>query len=141
MIRNAPVFLALLLGGLAAPATAQPPGLKTETLLETSRTILDQPFAYPAGTATITAAVLSVPPQGTVPPHEHPVPLFVYILQGAVTVEYEGVGEVTYQAGDSFVEAFQWPHRARNAGRGVVRMLTVYAGADDVPNSVSLPDD
>jgi quercetin dioxygenase-like cupin family protein len=141
MIRTVTVLGALLLGGLAAPVQAEPPGLTVDTLLETTTTILDQPFTYPAGTAKITAAVLTVHPQGTVPPHEHPVPLFAYILQGSITVVYEGVGPITYRAGDSFVEAFQWPHHAYNTGRGIVKILTVYAGAEGVPNTVSLPDD
>lgn len=141
MIRTAIVLCAMLLGSLAGTVLAEPPALTVDTLLESTTTILDQPFTYPGGTAKITAAVLTVPPQGTVPLHEHPVPLFAYILQGAITVEYEGVGPITYRSGDSFVEAFQWPHRAHNAGRGLVRILTVYAGAEGVPDSVSLPDD
>jgi len=132
------IFGLFLLTGVFATAQADPPELTVDTLLETATTVLGQDFAYPEGKAKITAAVLTVPPQGTVALHKHPVPLFVYILQGAITVEYEAVGPITYQAGDSFVEAFQWPHQAHNAGRGVVKILTVYAGADGVPNAVSL---
>jgi len=61
-----------------------------------------------------------------------------FFLQGAITVDYEEVGPITYRTGDSFVEAFQWPHQAHNAGRGVVKILTVYAGAEGVSNSVTL---
>ena len=132
------LFGLFLLTGVFAAAQANPPGLTVDTLLETATTILGQDFEYPEGQAKITAAILTVPPHGTVPLHEHPVPLFVYVLKGAITVEYEGVGPITYRSGDSFVEAFQWPHQAHNAGRGVVKILTVYAGAEGVPNSVTL---
>ena len=133
----------LCLAGLASLTSASqagPPGVSVATLLETDTTILGQPFEYPEGQAKITALVLTVPPHATIALHEHPVPLFVYVLQGQITVDYESVGPITYQAGDTFVEAFEWPHSAHNAGRGLVKILTVYAGADGVSNSVQLPD-
>jgi quercetin dioxygenase-like cupin family protein len=133
------LFTMLLLAAVAMSVAADPPGVTVETLLDTDETILGQPFAYPEGTARITAAVLTVPPHARIDLHQHPVPLFVHILQGSITVEYENIGPITYEAGDSFVEAYEWPHRARNSGRGLVKILTVYAGAEGVPNAEPLP--
>lgn len=133
------IGLATALAVAAMPAPAAPPGVTVDTVLDTTETILGQPFAYPDGDARITAAVLTVPPHATIELHQHPVPLFVYVLQGEITVTYQDVGPLTYRAGDSFVEAFEWPHQARNAGRGVVKLLTVYAGAEGVPNAEPLP--
>lgn len=109
-----------------------------ETLLETDKTILRQAFAYPAGRARIEAARLTVPPGGTVPLHLHPVPLFVYILQGEITVDYLRRGKRTYRAGDAFVEAYEWPHHARNNGEEDVVILTVYASAVGIQNAIPL---
>ena len=68
--------------------------------------------------------------------HHHPVPLFGYILQGELIVDYGGFGERTYARGESLVEAFETPHQGRNGGKGTVKILVVYAGADGVPNTV-----
>lgn len=121
-----------------APTFAAPPATSVKPLLETDLTILGQAFAYPAGRARITAARLTVPPGGIVLLHLHPVPLFVYILQGEIIVDYGSQGTRTYRKGDAFVEAFEWPHRARNGGKGNVEILTVYAGAEGVQNSIPL---
>jgi quercetin dioxygenase-like cupin family protein len=121
-----------------ASTSAAPPGISSESLLETDQTVLGEPFAYPAGRAQIAAARLTVPPGATVPLHLHPVPLFVYILQGEIIVDYGSRGTRTYRKGDAFVEAFEWPHHARNGGKGNVIILTVYAGATGVQNAVPL---
>jgi len=118
--------------------SAAPPETSVDLLLDSDLTILGDAFAYPAGRARITAARLTVPPGATVPLHLHPVPLFVYILQGEISVDYGSRGTITYRKGDTFVEAFEWPHHARNAGKGNVKLLAVYVGAEGVPNSIAL---
>jgi quercetin dioxygenase-like cupin family protein len=120
---------------LAQAALALPPGPTVETLIETSETVLGQEFVYPEGRARITAAVVTVPPGQILAPHLHPVPLFGYVLQGELVVDYGSQGEIRYGKGDALVEAIDWPHQGRNGGRGILRILVVYAGAEGVPNS------
>jgi hypothetical protein len=36
------------------------------------------------------------------------------------------------------VEAFDFPHSGRNGGKGKVKILAVYAGADGVPDTLLL---
>ena len=132
MLRSLVGVLALVAG----LAHAGPRGVTTETILEADMTILGQAFVYPEGTAKITMAVLTVPPHATIALHEHPVPLAAYILQGEIVVDYQGIGEIRYRKGDAFVEAFNVPHSAYNGGRGKVMILTVYAGAEGVPNAI-----
>jgi quercetin dioxygenase-like cupin family protein len=121
---------------LATDAHAEPPGASVETLLETDQTVLGQDFSYPAGKAKITAAIVTLPPGASLPTHRHPVPLFAYILQGELLVDYGSEGQILYRKGDAFVEAFNWPHSGRNAGKGTVKIMAIYAGAVGVPNSV-----
>lgn len=118
--------------------SAAPPETSAEVLLETSETVLGDAFAYPQGLARVTATRLTLPPGATVPLHTHPVPLFVYIIQGDISVDYGSRGTRTYHKGDTFVEAFEWPHRARNAGKGKVELLAVYTGAEGVQNAILL---
>ena len=54
--------------------------------------MLDQPIAYPSGTPNITAAIVTIPPGGETGWHTHAVPLFAYILDGALTVDYGSKG-------------------------------------------------
>jgi quercetin dioxygenase-like cupin family protein len=121
---------------LTTSAYAKPPVPSVETLLETDQTVLGQDFSYPAGKAKITAVIVTLPPGTSLPKHLHPVPLFAYILQGELLVDYGSEGQLVYHKGDAFVEAFNWPHSGRNAGKGKVRILAVYSGAVGVPNSV-----
>lgn len=121
---------------VSTSTSAAPPGTSVELLLDTDQTILGDAFAYPFGRARITSAIVTVPPGATVPLHLHPVPLFVYILQGEIVVDYGSRGTRTYRRGDAFVEEFEWPHHARNGGKGNVKILTVYAGAEGINNSI-----
>jgi quercetin dioxygenase-like cupin family protein len=104
-------------------------------LIATSQTIIGQPLAYPAGTAKVTAVIVTIPPGGETGWHEHAVPLFVYVLDGAVTVDYGDKGTRVYQAGDSLMEAMNWPHDGMNKGDKPVRILAVYIGAEGAPNA------
>jgi len=106
-----------------------------EILLETDVTVLGQQIAYPEGPATITAAIVTLPPGAVLAPHLHAVPLLAHMLQGELIVDYGSEGEIVYGPGDTFVEAIDWPHQGRNGGRGVVRLLVFYAGTEGVPNS------
>ncbi len=104
-------------------------------LLATSETIIGQPFAYPAGKAKVTAVIVTIPPGGETGWHEHPVPLFGYMLDGVLTVDYGDKGTHTYRPGDSLMEAMNWPHNGTNTGDVAVRILAVYMGAEGVPNA------
>lgn len=125
----------LLFGVLAHSVAAMPPGPAVETLIETRETVLGQEFVYPEGRAQITAQRITVPPGAILRPHLHPVPLFGYVLQGELVVDYGSEGEIVYRKGDALVEAIDWPHQGRNGGRGRLQILVVYAGAEGVPNT------
>jgi len=127
--------LLLMAGLLVHPALAMPPGPAVETLIETSETVLGQEIVYPEGRARITAAIVTVPPGAVLAPHLHPVPLFGYVLQGELIVDYGSEGERIYRAGEALAEAIDWPHQGRNGGRGIVKILVVYAGAEGVPDT------
>lgn len=128
-----------LAGTLAFSATAMardtyPP---LDVLLSTSTTTIGQPFEYPVGTAKITAAIVTMQPGQATGWHEHDAPLFAYMLEGEITVDYGPDGKKTYKTGDSFVEAFKSDHNGQNTGTGIARILAVFAGADGTVNTVS----
>ena len=63
------------------------------------------------------------------------VPLFGWMLEGELTVAYEGAGERVYRPGDALMEALGTLHNGRNDGPGDLRILAVFMGAEGVPNT------
>ncbi len=106
-------------------------------LLEGGADILGAPLDYPDGPARVTAAIVTLPPGGQTGWHEHEVPLFGHILEGELTVDYGSKGTKTYRAGDSFLEAVDWPHNGSNTGDVPARLIAVYMGGDGEANSVA----
>ena len=49
--------------------------------------------------------VVEYPPGGVSPPHRHDASVFVYVLEGAVTMQVSGAAPVTLHAGETFYEA------------------------------------
>jgi len=107
-------------------------------VIDASQTILGQQLAYPVGTAEITAVIIAIPPGGQTGWHLHAVPLFGYILEGTLTVDYGDKGTHVYAAGDGLLEAVNWPHNGMNKGSVPVRILAVYAGAKGIPDAAAV---
>ena len=100
---------------------------------------LGTPLVYPDGAVNITSAIVTLQPGAETGWHEHEVPLFGYILEGEMTVDYGTKGTKTYKAGDSFLEAINWPHNGVNSGAVPVRLIAVYMGAEGAANTVTTP--
>lgn len=109
-------------------------------LLASQTTIIGQPIAYPTGApAKITSAIVTMLPGEATGWHQHDVPMFGYILEGEVTVDYGAKGTHVYRQGDAVIEAVDWPHNGRNTGTVPARILAVFMGAKGIPNTVMLP--
>jgi len=110
------------------------------SLIATTQTILGQPIAYPTeGPAKVAAAIITMQPGEETGWHQHDVPMFGYVLEGEVTVDYGTKGTHVYRQGDALVEAVDVPHNGRNTGKGEARILSVFMGAEGVPNTEMLP--
>lgn len=130
-----------LILGAAAPALAtmatvtpaaaeMPHGYPAKILLSTGETVVGETIHYPAdGPAQVTAEIVTIAPGGKTIVHHHGAPLFAYILDGEVTVDYGDRGQRTYRKGDGFLEAMAVPHLGINNGTEPVRILAVYMGA------------
>ena len=115
-------------------ATAQDAAQATEypakPLLSTGTSILGETIRYPkAGPAHVTAAIVTLAPGARTIMHKHGVPLFAYILDGELTVDYGSHGTRTYRQGQSFMEAMAVTHFGVNNSAQPVRLLAVYMGA------------
>lgn len=116
---------------IAHPAAAQDAGYPAMPLLSTGTSILGEPLHYPTtGAAHVTASIVVLAPGGQTIVHKHGVPLFAFILDGELTVDYGDRGKRTYRKGEAFMEAMDVAHIGINTGAQPVRILAVYMGAD-----------
>ena len=126
------VVLVSLAGPALADSATPPPSYPAVPLLSTGTTILGEKIHYPSGDAHVTAAIVTLAPGARTVLHTHAVPLFAYILEGELTVDYGAHGKRTYKQGQSLMEAMAVPHYGINTGDTVMRLVGVYMGADGV---------
>jgi quercetin dioxygenase-like cupin family protein len=98
-------------------------------LLSTSTTVLGEPLRYPTGAAHVTSAIVTLAPGARTILHKHGVPMFAYILDGEITVDYGTHGKRTYRKGQSLMEAMHVAHFGENTGKEPMRLIAVYMGA------------
>ena len=127
-------LLAVLLaagGSARAQAEAPAPG-PYQSVQEVSRataSVVGEPLRYVGGGASVRTAIVTLRPGESTARHRHDSPLFVYILEGDVAVDYEGYGRRIYRAGDAFMEAMDAAHAATNVGKTPVRILAAFLEA------------
>jgi quercetin dioxygenase-like cupin family protein len=131
-------FAVLALVIAAAPASAQSaaavqpaatPSYPAAPLLSTGTTVLGEPLRYPHGPAHVTSAIVALAPGERTIVHKHGVPMFAYILEGEITVDYGKHGKRTYRQGQSLMEAMNVAHFGENTGTEPMRLIVVYMGA------------
>ncbi len=105
---------------------------RLEPLLQTGETIIGQTFVYPQDSpAEVTAVIVTMLPGEETGWHIHEVPLFGYVLEGELTVDYGAEGKKTFKAGDTLMEALNHPHNGVNTGTGVMRILAVFMSSEN----------
>jgi quercetin dioxygenase-like cupin family protein len=129
------------------PATTPPtiPAVTTTTVVSpialldaATRTVLGQTVQYPAGAAQVSSSIITMAPGAETGLHRHDAPMYAYVLQGTVTVSYEGGTVKAYGPGSALLEAVGTAHNGRNLGTEPVRILVVNMGAEGVANTVRL---
>ena len=105
------------------------------------KTIVGEPLEYPSSpNPVISSSILTIAPGTVTPWMVHPVQPYLYILEGALTVEFAGDGSrQTFRAGQAFLQTRTHWHRGRNDGTTLVRFLSVFIGAKDVPTILHPP--
>jgi quercetin dioxygenase-like cupin family protein len=109
---------------------AAPKGYPAAPLLSTGTTIVGEQIRYPtSGPAHVTGSIVTLAPGARTVVHKHGVPMFAYILEGEITVDYGAKGKRTYRAGDALMEAMDVAHFGENTGTKPMRLIAVYMGA------------
>lgn len=109
----------------------------TETLLlETTEDALGNDIAYPTtGDARVTATVLTLGPGQRSNVLQHETPMFAYVLEGRVTLNYGRNGFKAFKAGESMLQPMNRPFRTINDGDGTAKLLLVSMGAKGAPRA------
>ena len=120
----------LLLAGLLSLACLVPAGaadspVKSTSVLSTTKTAIGQPIVLPSKDAQVVVTVLEIAPGAKLPRHKHPFPRYGYVVQGEVTVEYEGGQRQTFRTGDFIVEAIGVWHFGTNTGTVPLKLLVI----------------
>lgn len=111
----------------------------TVILDKQAQTVLDQLLQYPTGSqAQVSSAVLTFAPGASTGLHKHGTPQYVYVLEGTITVTYEGGVVKEYSAGSAILEAIDTAHNGENRTDTPVTLLVVNMGADGVANTITL---
>lgn len=120
--------------GTIRPSALQP---QLRTILSTGTTIVGELLKYPSGgPALITAVEITFEPGQQTGWHTHPVPLFGYMLEGELTVDYGEKGQRIYRKGDALLEAMSTAHNGRNMGQSTAKILAVFIGREGLQGSV-----
>jgi len=109
----------------AADEAAQTPYSNIEEVLKASETVTGGVLAFPSSDPAVHSYIVTLQPGETTAWHKHEAPMFAYILEGEVTVTYDGNGKKVFSAGDGLLEAQDVVHRGENTGETPVRILTV----------------
>jgi quercetin dioxygenase-like cupin family protein len=137
---------------LAAPcpstAAAEPTAVQSATggaesitpLPDLTTTTAGEPLLYlSTPDPVISSDILTVPPGGVSRWMTHPVPAYLYVLQGDLTVEFIDGKKKTFHEGEVLLQPKAAWHRGRNEGQRPLRFLAVFLGAKGVPGILHPP--
>jgi quercetin dioxygenase-like cupin family protein len=125
---------------LAQPSQPSPIEPTTTALPPHTKTIAGEPLAYPnTPEPVVSSDIETIPPGGVTPWMTHPVPAYLYVLEGTLTVELIDGTRKKFEAGQSFLQCHTTWHRGRNEGTTPMRFLAVFIGAKGVPEMVHPP--
>lgn len=117
---------------------ALPSGFETRPVLRTSETRDGEPFAFPrTDRPEITSVIGTIAPGGRTPRHQHPVPVYVYILEGQVELVTDGGEPRQYRSGEAYIESLNRNHQLFNKGSAAARLLVVFVGEKGKPTTVA----
>jgi quercetin dioxygenase-like cupin family protein len=99
--------------------------VSSQTILDIDTTVIGQDIQYPSGSPHITSKIVTIPMGAETGPHIHEYPMFAYIMEGEVTVDYGEQGIKTFVKGESIIEAINYTHNGKNNGEKPTEILVV----------------
>ena len=134
MIKNlfiAFAFTLMLINPSFSIASESP--VDVQEVFVSSETMDGDALKYPRGKAEIRLQRVELAEGGVVPLHSHPIPLLGNVEQGTIVVKREGMEDITYTEGDSFIVGPKTPkHTMGNAKDDNAIVWFAAIGAKDV---------
>jgi quercetin dioxygenase-like cupin family protein len=122
--------LALSQSAFAAPSEE----VTMQTLPPLDTTIAGERLEYlSTAQPVVSTEILTIPPRTTTKWMTHPVPAYLYVLQGTLTVEFQDGQRQQFSAGQAFLQSRTHWHRGRNDTNEPVKFLAVFMGSKGVP--------
>jgi quercetin dioxygenase-like cupin family protein len=117
---------------------ALPTGFETKPVLKSTKTADGDPLQFPSGgTPEIVSVIGTLQPGGRTARHQHPIPVYVYVLEGELQVQTDDKEPRHYRTGDAFLESVNTWHQAYNKGSTPARILVVFVGEEGRPSTVN----
>lgn len=118
---------------------ALPQGFKATTVLKSGQTADGEMLVYPkTDKPEVVSVIGTLDPGGRTALHQHPVPVYVYIMEGTLEVQTEGKDVRVYKAGEAFLESVGHTHQAFNKTDGLVKVLVVFMGEEGKPTTKAM---
>ena len=115
-------------------------GLKVTPVKKTTTTTNGQRVSYPkTDSAEVTVVTVDIPPGSETGWHQHPIPVYAYVLSGELAVELADGKQALFKEGDAIIEVVNTPHNGRNLGKKPVKLVVFYTGVEGSPNTVKMP--
>jgi quercetin dioxygenase-like cupin family protein len=132
------VASALPVAGALAQEDALPSGFDAQPVLKTGKTADGDPLRLPqTEKPEIVSVIGTLQSGGRTARHQHPVPVYVYVLEGELEVQTEGGEPRHYTTGEAFMESVDRWHQAFNKGDTITRILVVFLGEEGKPTTIA----
>lgn len=129
------LFLLFVVSGTAKAEEYR--NVQVKKLIVSSSSSDGSPLAYlRTDSPEVTALIVHIPVGGSTGWHRHPVPVYAYVQNGALTVELKNGRTFLFKKGDAILEVVNTPHNGYNSGHVPVTLVVFYTGAVGVPNVI-----
>ena len=133
------LLISLMVLGFVTITTAQQ-ALKVSPIVKARASANGQKLQYPqTDKPEIESLLVEIAPGRDSGRHMHPVPTYVYVLEGTLTVEMDGSAR-EYAAGSGFLESMNSWHNGKNLGQAPVKFLVVFVSEEGKKNFIPAED-
>ena len=125
----------IILGFVTITAAQQ--ALKVSPVVKATASATGQKLQYPqTDKPEIESALVEIAPGGESGRHMHPVPTYVYVVEGTLTVDMDHGSPREYAAGSGFLESVNSWHNAKNLGQEPLKILVVFVSEEGKKNFI-----
>ena len=111
-----------------------------ELIAATSTNVLGEPITFGTGTPAVSSWVLTIEPEGHTNLHQHPAPLFVYVMEGELEFRVADGETHRIEQGQAFIEPQDTTVQAFNVADGPTKVLVVAMASEDKAPSVAVTE-